>query len=78
MRMTARESMGLLGLQPHPTCGFVAMTFHSELRIPRQALPAVFGSDRSLGSVLYLLVTPQAQIRLHRIPFRPDVSSLPG
>lgn len=67
MKMTSQEIMDLLGLKPHPTCGFVTMTFHSDLQIPRQSLPAVFGSDRSLGSVLYFLVTPEAQIRLHRI-----------
>lgn len=56
----------LLGLAPHPTCGFVSETYRSPTRIPGDALAGYDGS-RPLGSALHFLVTPDANIRLHRI-----------
>jgi predicted cupin superfamily sugar epimerase len=66
-RPTAEEIKGMLGLQPHPTCGFVAETYRSPLEIPVSALPDVYEGDRPFGSALYFLVTPDAQIVMHRI-----------
>jgi uncharacterized protein len=66
-RPTAEEIKGMLGLQPHPTCGFVAETYRSPLEIPASALPEVYEGDRPFGSALYFLVTPDAQIVMHRI-----------
>jgi uncharacterized protein len=66
-RPTAEEIKGMLGLQPHPTCGFVAETYRSPLKIPSNALPEAYESDRPFGSALYFLVTPDAQIVMHRI-----------
>src|ERR687889_55106 len=57
----------MLGLEPHPTCGFVAETYRSPLKIPGSALPQAYEGDRPFGSALYFLVTPDAQIVLHRI-----------
>jgi len=67
MSLTTSEVIELLGLQPHPTCGFVAESFRSEHRVPAGALPSGYEHDRPLGSVLYFVVTPEARIRLHRI-----------
>jgi len=67
MSLTAPEVIELLGLKPHPTCGFVIETYRSEHTVPASALPPGYESTRPLGSVLYFMVTPQAQIRLHRI-----------
>jgi predicted cupin superfamily sugar epimerase len=64
---TAKEIIDILGLKPHPTCGFVAETYRSRQKISQQALPAAYEGSRPFGSVLYFLVTPEAQIRLHRI-----------
>jgi uncharacterized protein len=64
---TAEEIKGLLGLKPHPTCGFVAETYRSPLKIPAGALPEPYEDDRPYGSALYFLVTPDAQIVMHRI-----------
>lgn len=64
---SAEEIKSLLGLEPHPTCGFVAETYRSPLKIPGSALPQAYEGDRPFGSALYLLVTPDAQIVLHRI-----------
>ena len=67
MRPTAEEIKALLGLEPHPTCGFVAETYRSPLRIPAGTLPGAYEGDRPYGSALYFLVTPEAQIVMHRI-----------
>jgi hypothetical protein len=67
MRPTAEEIKALLGLEPHPTCGFVAETYRSLLKIPAGALPGAYEGDRPYGSAPYFLVTPEAQIVTHRI-----------
>jgi predicted cupin superfamily sugar epimerase len=64
---TAEEIKAMLGLEPHPTCGFVAETYRSPLKIPSETLPAVYQGNRPFGSALYFLVTPEAQIVMHRI-----------
>jgi predicted cupin superfamily sugar epimerase len=66
-RPTAEEIKAMLGLEPHPTCGFVAETYRSPLKIPADALPGSYEGDRPYGSALYFLVTPEAQIVMHRI-----------
>ena len=68
-RPTAEEIKAMLGLEPHPTCGFVAETYRSPLKIPPNALPEAYDDtgERPYGSALYFLVTPQAQIVMHRI-----------
>jgi predicted cupin superfamily sugar epimerase len=66
-RPTAEEIKAMLGLEPHPTCGFVAETYRSPLKIPANALPEAFEGKRPYGSALYFLVTPEAQIVMHRI-----------
>jgi uncharacterized protein len=63
----AKQIIEMLGLKPHPTCGFVAETYRSLQHIPPEALPAAYEGSRPFGSVLYFMVTPEAQIRLHRI-----------
>ncbi len=57
----------LLRLEPHPTCGFVAASHKADHEIPVDALPPGYDGPRALASVLYFLVTPDAQIALHRI-----------
>jgi uncharacterized protein len=65
--LTVTEILDLLQLKKHPTCGFVAETYCSTQTIPAEALPKAYGGTRPLGSAIYFLVTPGAQIRLHRI-----------
>jgi uncharacterized protein len=67
MGLTAKEIMATLGLERHPTCGFVAETYRSSLKIPEKALPEAYEGVRPYASALYFLVTPDAQIVLHRI-----------
>ena len=65
--LTSERVIELLGLKPHPTCGFVAETYRAKERIPDEALPTVYGGSRPFASVLYFMVTARASIRLHRI-----------
>ena len=64
---TAEEIKAMLGLEPHPTCGFVAETYRSPFKIPAGTLPEAYEGSRPIGSALYFLVTPNAQIVMHRI-----------
>ena len=66
-RPSANGVKALLGLEPHPTCGFVAETYRSPLKVPATALPEAYEGDRPYGSALYFLVAPDAQIVMHRI-----------
>lgn len=65
--MTAEEIRTLLDLKPHPTCGYVRITYVSPQAIPAGALPAPFESGRPLGSALIFQVTPDAHVKLHRL-----------
>lgn len=67
MNFTAAAIRDLLGLTPHPTCGFVKESYRSKTTIPAAVLPEGYEGTRPLGSVLYFLVTPDAPIALHRI-----------
>jgi hypothetical protein len=67
MTPTADEIKRLLGLTRHPTCGFVTETYRSPHTIPGGAMPPLYEGARPWGSALYFLVTPDAQIVLHRI-----------
>ena len=67
VNLSAEEIKRLLSLQPHPTCGFVAETYRSSMQNPVDGLPSSYESERPWGSALYFLVTPDAQIALHRI-----------
>ena len=65
--LTADEVRRLLNLEPHATCGFMRVTFMSEKRIAPGGLAPPFAAGRPAGSALYFMVTPDAQVRLHRI-----------
>ena len=67
MSLSVDEIKDLLGLQRHPTCGFVSESYRSRRIVPADALPAGYEGSRPLGSVLYFLVTSDARIALHRI-----------
>jgi hypothetical protein len=67
MPYEVEEIKQLLRLEPHPTCGLVAASHKADHEIPVDALPPGYDAPRALASVLYFLVTPDAQIALHRI-----------
>jgi len=61
------ELRALLNLEPHPTCGYVNLSFVDGLRIAPGGLPEPFDEGRALGSTLYFMVTPQRPVHLHCI-----------
>lgn len=65
--MSAEEVRSALSLEPHPTCGYVRLTYLSKERIAAGGLPAPFADGRPMGSALYFMVTPDRSVRLHRI-----------
>jgi predicted cupin superfamily sugar epimerase len=65
--LTPDEVKAVLGLEPHPTCGFVAETYRSTARVSVGDVPGGFSGTRPVGSALYFMVTPDANIKLHRI-----------
>jgi uncharacterized protein len=65
--LSAEEVRGLLHLEPHPTCGFVAESYRSAQRIAPGGLPAPFSDGRPIGSALLFLVTPDVSVHPHRI-----------
>jgi predicted cupin superfamily sugar epimerase len=65
--LDAAEVRRLLRLEPHPTCGFVRVTYVSGEEIAPGGLPAPFASGRPAGSALYFEVTPNAPVHLHCI-----------
>ncbi len=65
--LTAEDIRALLKLEPHPTCGFVRITYMSAQAIAPGGLPAPFADGRPMGSALYFMVTPERPVHLHRI-----------
>jgi predicted cupin superfamily sugar epimerase len=66
-QLTADAVIDRLGLEPHPTCGYVAETYRAATRIAAGGLAAPFADGRPVGSALYFLVTPERPVHLHRI-----------
>lgn len=65
--LNAASVRQLLGLQPHPTCGFVRISYVSGSEIKPGGLPEPFGAGRPAGSALYFEVTSEAPVHLHCI-----------
>jgi predicted cupin superfamily sugar epimerase len=63
----AAELRRLLDLTAHPTCGFVHVSYVSDLDIAPGGLPAPFDAGRPTGSALYFQVTREAPVHLHCI-----------
>jgi predicted cupin superfamily sugar epimerase len=65
--LTAADALRLLGLEPHPTCGYVAETYRSPTRIAAGGLGTPFADGRPIGTALYFLVDRERRVKLHRI-----------
>ncbi|HEX6311707.1 MAG TPA: cupin domain-containing protein [Acidimicrobiia bacterium] len=65
--LDADQVRRLLGLEPHPTCGFVRISFVAGEYIAPGGLPEPFTAGRPAGSALYFMVTPDAPVHLHCI-----------
>jgi predicted cupin superfamily sugar epimerase len=67
--MDAAQIIELLGLKPLPEeGGYYRETYRSTLSIPRQSLPDRYPDDRSFGTAIYYLITPESFSVLHRVP----------
>jgi predicted cupin superfamily sugar epimerase len=70
--MTADEIIRLLALEKHPKeGGYFRETYRSRAAIERMHLPPGYTAgprDRSLGTAIYYLITPQSFSALHRLP----------
>lgn len=83
-RLTAEEVKATLGLDPHPTCGFVTETYRSPLKIPSGALPEAYDDDGdrpygSLPSTFWLPRTPRDRHAPHTLgPALPPLHGRPS
>ncbi len=67
--MDASRVIRLLGLEPLPgEGGYYRETYRSGECIPRSALSPGYPGDRSFGTAIYYLVTPESFSALHRVP----------
>lgn len=68
MSIDAEEIIKLLSLEPLAgEGGFYRETYRSKGKIPRSALPSAYRSDKSMGTAIYYLVTPDTFSALHRL-----------
>ena len=68
-RLTAEDVIRRLSLVPLPVeGGFFRETHRSDLRIPREVLPAAYRDPRPAGTAIYYLLTPATFSALHRLP----------
>ncbi|MBN1188761.1 MAG: cupin domain-containing protein [Dehalococcoidales bacterium] len=66
--LTAQELINMLHLEAHPTeGGFYSETYRSGDTISRQRPGEKEPSERSLGTAIYYLLTPETHSRIHRL-----------
>ncbi len=66
--VTAEQIIELFGMKPLPEeGGFYVETYRCACAIKQAHLPAGYEGDRSLGSAILYLLTPQTLSRLHRL-----------
>jgi predicted cupin superfamily sugar epimerase len=69
MTLTAEQLIFLLNLAPLPgEGGWYRETYRAELRLPATALAPHFAAERSAGTAIYYLITPEGYSALHRLP----------
>jgi len=69
--LTADEIKTALGLKPHPIeGGYFRETYRSAAVVPAAALPPSYAgaAERSIGTAIYYLLTPDTFSELHRLP----------
>ena len=66
--MVAQDIITLLGLKPLPLeGGYYRETYRAAQKIPANALPPRYGSDRACCTAIYYLLTPDTTSALHRV-----------
>jgi uncharacterized protein len=69
MSLTASEVIDLLKLEPlEIEGGFFREVWRSERQVSGELLGPSYGSDRSLGTAIYYLLTPDTVSALHSLP----------
>lgn len=67
--LTADELIALLHLQPLPgEGGYYRETYRSADRLAAAGLPGRYRTDKSAGTAIYYLLTPDTVSALHRLP----------
>ncbi len=64
---TADYFIEQLNLQEHPEGGYYAETYRASEKFGAEALPARFGGERDLATLIYFLLKEKQLNRLHRI-----------
>jgi uncharacterized protein len=68
MKLTAKDIINELKLIPHPEeGGFYAETYRSGEGFSKACLPERYSAQRSAGTAIYYLLTPQTTSALHRL-----------
>jgi hypothetical protein len=65
--LTAEKLIKLLGLKSHPEGGYYRETYRSDEIIGRGALPERYTGNRTYGTAIYYLLTPETFSAIHRI-----------
>jgi predicted cupin superfamily sugar epimerase len=66
---SAEEIIRQLNLKPLPgEGGFYRETYRSAEKIPREALPGRYGTEKSFSTAIYYLLTPGTSSAFHRLP----------
>lgn len=65
--LTAEQLIKLLGPEPHPEGGSYRETYRSDEIIGKGALPERYSRNRSCGTAIYYLLTPETFSAIHRI-----------
>jgi uncharacterized protein len=68
MKLTAQHIINWLKLRPHPgEGGFYSETYRSGESISSGCLPSRYTSERSMGTAIYYLLTPETFSAMHRL-----------
>jgi len=65
--ITVEEIITMFGLIPHPEGGYYRETYRSVETIPDNVLPNRYKGDRTYGTAIYYLLTPDTFSALHRL-----------
>jgi len=68
MELTANDIIKWLKLKPHPNeGGFYAETYRSSELLGKPCLPDRYPAERSFGTAIYYLLTPESCSAMHRL-----------
>ena len=66
--LTSKEVIEILNLKPHPAeGGFFSETYRCDESLSRSALPERYLSERSFGTAIYYMLTPETFSMMHRL-----------